>query len=84
MAVTIAYGLIILGFINLIWFGFWFLISWSGEIGTKFSKVVGTDNANTDKYAAMAAGYKKRALQRTVISAVVIGAGYLVKFFFEP
>ncbi|MDH5654892.1 MAG: hypothetical protein OEZ34_03220 [Spirochaetia bacterium] len=83
MASVIAYGLIIIGFINLIWFAFWVLLTWSGEVGVKLSKKLGTDNENTDQYAGIARSYKKEAIQKTIISAVLIGAGYLIKYFYE-
>ena len=72
--------LMLLGGVNIVWFLLWALIGWSGTLGAKLSKKVGTDNEHTDDAIAIGKDFGKKALSKGITSAVLMGVGAILYF----
>ena len=77
---VVGFILMLLGGLNMAWFLLWALLAWSGTVGAKLSKKVGTDNENTDNAIAIGQDFKKKALNKFITSAVLAGVGAILYF----
>ncbi|MEZ4437228.1 MAG: hypothetical protein R3F65_32950 [bacterium] len=80
MAEIGGYLLMILGTVNAVWFALWALIAWSGSVGAKMSKKVGTDNQHTDAAIEVSRDLGRQAIEKLTISAVLFGVGALLVY----
>ena len=80
MISTIGIILMVIGGLNFAWFLLWALMAWSGSMGAKMSKKVGTDNENTDKAIAIGENFAKDALRKVITSLVIFGIGALMHY----
>ena len=72
--------LMVVGGINLVWFLLWALLAWSGTLGAKISKKVGTDNEHTDAAIKTGENFGKTAIKKFVTSAILLSIGAIMYY----
>ncbi len=75
--------LMIMGGINIAWFLLWSLMTWSGTLGAKISKKIGTDNDQTDATIAIGQDFKKKLLSKVIISSILAAVGAIMFFLIK-
>jgi hypothetical protein len=81
MLSTIGFFLFIIAGINAAWVGLFALLSWSGQVGAKISKKVGTANDNTDQYIEQGKSFSKELLTKLSWRLALTLIGYLMYTF---
>ena len=75
---TVGFIFILLGGLNLAWFLLWFFMALIGRGSIAVSRKIGTDNQYTDNAEGVARGLGKAAIRKAVISAVLMGIGFVL------
>lgn len=83
MTSTIGLFVMIIGGINFAWILLWWLMSASGELGTKLSKKIGTDNENTDQYLEANKKFSKELREKLIVRAVITIIGAIMYYGFK-
>lgn len=73
--------LMIVGGIKFVWALLFYILNRSGQVGTKISKKIGTNNEYTDEYLEGSKIFSKELIEKLLISGTLTFAGFLMYYF---